>query len=297
MRRTRQPRLASLAAVVALLGVGAAVMPATATDRVVIVRAGDTLSQIALDHGVSVAQLVALNGLRDASRIFPGQRLKVRAAASAAKVATAATPEPVIHRVASGENLTVIAKRYRTTIAAIVKANGLRNASYLRVGQRLTIPVGAAAPANSGRSTSGMSAAMAAAVVQRDALRQLLAREARSHGVPVALVLAVAWQESGWQQKVVSSTGAIGVMQLQPETAEWIGSAMLGSRVDPDDTVSNIRAGIVLLKHYLVRYGADRSLVLAAYYQGERGTDLHGVYPATRPYIASIRALEAIFSR
>jgi len=294
-RRPRHSRLAILAATVALLGGVAAAMPAAATDRVVIVRSGDTLSQIALEEGVSVAQLVALNGLSDPSRIFPGQRLTVRRAAPAAKPAP---PNPVTHRVSSGENLTVIAKRYGVTIAAIVEANGLSNPRYLRVGQQLIIPVAAAPSVAAARqSTAGMSAPMAAAVSQRDAVRQLLVREARAQGVPIALVLAVAWQESGWQQRAVSSTGAIGVMQLMPATADWIGTAMLGTRVDAQDVSQNIRAGVRLLKHYLHRYSGDRSLALAAYYQGERGTDLHGIYSITRPYIDAILALEAIFSR
>jgi Soluble lytic murein transglycosylase and related regulatory proteins (some contain LysM/invasin domains) len=293
MRRPRHSHLASVAALVALLGVGAAVMPAAATDRVVVVRPGDTLSQIALEQGVSVAQLVALNGLTNPSRIYPGQRLTVRASAPAAKPA----PKPVIHRVKSGENLTTIAKHYGISIAAIVKASAISNPSYLRVGQQLTIPVTTAAGGSSRQSGTGMPAAMAAVVAQRDKVRQLLVKEASAQNVPVALVLAVAWQESGWQQQVVSSTGAVGVMQLMPATGEWIGTAMLGSRVDPRNAASNIHAGVRLLKHYLDRYSGDRALILAAYFQGERGTDLRGVYPVTRPYIASIEALEAIFSR
>ena len=357
MHPPRQARLASLAALIALLIVAAAVMPAAAADRVVIVRPGDTLSQIALEQGVSVADLVALNGLSNPRLIHPGQRLTVRASAPVVAPAIAPGSAPVIHRVTSGENLTIIATHYGTTIAAIVSGNGITNPSYLRVGQQLTIPgttvvpamaptsapviyrvtsgenltiiaanfgttiaaivsvngitdpsylrvgqqltipvTSAAAPTSGSAGKGRMSPAMAAAVAQRDDVRQLLVAEASAQGVPVALVLAVAWQESGWQEDVVSSTGAIGVMQLMPATAEWIGWAMLGSRVDPGDAVSNIRAGIRLLKHYLDRYG-DQELALAAYYQGEHGTDLHGVYSTTRPYIAAIEALEKIFSQ
>ncbi len=294
MSDPRHPGLVSLAAVVALLAAAAAVMPAAATDRIVIVRPGDTLSQIALEEGVSVAQLIALNGIADPSRIYPGQRLIIRTSAAPAKPA----PTPVVHRVGSGENLTLIATRYGVTIAAIVTANALANPSYLRVGQLLTMPVaaspsGAAAP--SSRSARSMSAAMSVVVAQRDDVRRLLVKEAKAQGVAVALVEALAWQESGWQQRAVSSTGAIGVMQLMPATADWIGTAMLGTTVDPSDVTQNIQAGVRLLRHYMHRYGGDRSLALAAYYQGERGTDLNGIYPATRPYVAAILALEALF--
>jgi soluble lytic murein transglycosylase-like protein len=114
--------------------------------------------------------------------------------------------------------------------------------------------------------------------------------------VPVAFALAVAWHESGWRPGVVSSAGAVGVMQLTPPTADWVGASMLGQRVDLYDARSNVQAGITLLKHYLARYNGDRSLVLAAYYQGQTAADRYGVYAMTRPYIASILALEAFFA-
>jgi N-acetylmuramoyl-L-alanine amidase len=113
--------------------------------------------------------------------------------------------------------------------------------------------------------------------------------------VPLPLALALAWQESGWQQGVTSHAGAIGVMQLLPSTADWVSEAMLRAPVDPTDTRSNVRAGLTLLAHYLAYYD-DRELALAAYYQGQAGTDRHGIYAITRPYVASILALERIFA-
>lgn len=140
-----------------------------------------------------------------------------------------------------------------------------------------------------------MPASMAAMVAERDAVRRLIVQEAGRFGVPPALALAVAWQESGWQQGVVSWAGAIGVMQLLPDTGEWVGEAMLGTPVDLRDTHENVRAGVRLLAHYLDRYDGNRDLVLAAYYQGQTAADRHGVFPVSRPYIASIKALETLF--
>jgi soluble lytic murein transglycosylase-like protein len=202
----------------------------------------------------------------------------------------------VVHRVAAGENLTVIAEHYRVTVAAIVAANKISNPSYLRVGQQLTIPAtGATRDASEPSFSTSMPSSLRALVAQRDDIRRLLSAEARAQGVPVAFVYAIAWQESGWQQRVVSSFGAIGVMQLTPATTDWIGGSLLGQRFDPRDAAQNIRAGVALLRHYLDRYHGDRSLVLAAYYQGQRAADLHGVYAVTRPYIESIKALVALF--
>ena len=61
----------------------------------------------------------------------------------------------------------------------------------------------------------------------RDSVRRVLVEEARRFSVPVSLVLAVGWQESGWRQDVVSHAGAVGVMQLLPDTGEWVGDVML----------------------------------------------------------------------
>ena len=108
----------------------------------------------------------------------------------------------------------------------------------------------------------------------------------------MALALAVAWQESGWRQRVVSYAGAVGVMQLLPSTAAWVADSMLHARVDIHGTRSNVRAGVTLLKHYLRRYRGDLRRVLAAYYQGQAAVDRHGIFPVSEPYIASILLLE-----
>jgi LysM repeat protein len=351
--RSRRLTIAAAGIAISLGGIGIPMLGdrAVANDRVVTVHPGQTLSEIALVEGVSVAQLVDLNGLVDPNRIFAGQRLVIARDTKPAAMA----PTKVTHRVAAGETLSGIAARYGTSVAAIARANGIADASYIRAGQVLAIPgattsgAGSSAPAPAkavthrvaaGETLSGiaarygtsvaaitrangiadasyiragqvlaipgaatsasgsrMPASMAALVSQRRAVGRIIEEEARRHGVPVALAEAVAWQESGWQAGVVSYAGAVGVMQLTPATADWVGSTMLGRRVNLWDASSNVEAGVTLLRHYLDRYGGNRSLALAAYYQGQTAADRHGVYAVTRPYIASILELERIFSR
>ena len=86
--RTHLP-LVRVAALVAMIAGAAISVPAAATDRVVIVQPGDTLSEIALKEGVSLAQLRALNGIADPNRIYAGQRLRVTGQVSSP------TPAPV----------------------------------------------------------------------------------------------------------------------------------------------------------------------------------------------------------
>ena len=295
MQRSRL--IAPLAGLVATLVAGSILATAAlAADPTVVVEAGDTLTRLSKRHGVSISTLVDLNGLTDPNRIFAGQRLRI-AAPPAAPTAVAPAAKPAaarVHTVTRGQHLTGIARSYGVTIAAIVQANGITNPSRIYAGQRLTIP-GSAAPVAAPASPTAMPASMARVVAERDAVRRMIVEEANRYDVPASLALAVAWQESGWQQGVVSHAGAVGVMQLMPATAEWVGDAMLGARVEIRDTRHNIRAGVRLLAHYLAHYDGDRARVLAAYYQGQWATDHHGIYPVSRPYIASITVLERIF--
>ena len=363
MQGHRSLPLVRVAALAAVLAAGAIVVPAAGTDRVVVVRPGDTLGEIALRQGVTVRQLMTLNAINNPNRIFPGQRLRVSGAGSSSPTPAAPAPapatKPTVHVVRSGEHLTGIARRYGMTIAAIVAANRIKDPSYLRVGQRLTIPgtgstsspsTAAPAPAapgatvhvvGSGETLSGialrygttvdalvrangikdpsyvrtgqrltipgatvtlalgarMPARMADVVAARRRIGEIIVAEATAQGVPPAFALAVAWQESGWQAAAVSSAGAVGVMQLTRPTADWVSRTMLHEKVILTDARSNVRAGVRLLKHYLARYHNDKRLALAAYYQGQTAADRHGVYRITRPYIASILALESFFGR
>jgi soluble lytic murein transglycosylase-like protein len=277
---------------VAIIGGPILATHAHAADEVVV-RSGDTLTAISRRHGVPIDTLVELNRIANPSRIYVGQRLRLATAAAPA-APTTAQPAPAAnraHTVRSGEHLTGIARHYGVSIAQIVAANGISNASRIYAGQRLVIP--AEAPATP--ATKPMPESMASLVARRDTVRRVIVEEARRFEVPVGFALAVAWQESGWQQRVVSSANAIGVMQLLPSTADWVGEAMLGTTVDPRDLRQNVRAGVRLLAHYLDRYAGDKARVLAAYYQGQSAVDRHGIYPVSRPYIASIAALEAIF--
>jgi N-acetylmuramoyl-L-alanine amidase len=283
---------------------------ASARRTVHVVTAGATLWGISQRYRVSVGAIVAANRITNPGRIYAGQRLVIpRASAprhpgSRASRATAAAPRQatrVVHVVTRGATLWGISQRYGVSVGAIVAANRIADAGRIYAGQRLLIPRTNAqagrrnAPAARPASRPTMSASMAYLTAQRSWVRGILVREADRFNVPRALALAVAWQESGWQQGVVSHAGAVGVMQLMPGTAEWIGETMLGRRVHIKKARGNIEAGVRLLRHYLDRYDGNLDRVLAAYYQGQRAVDTHGIYPVSRPYIASIRYIKRLF--
>ena len=204
----------------------AAAAPAKpAAARVHVVASGEHLTGIARRYSVTIAAISQANGISNPSRIYAGQRLTIPGATPAAPAAPAAAApaKPAaarVHVVASGEHLTGIARRYSVTIAAISQANGISNPSRIYAGQRLTIPGATpAVPAAPAAASASMPASMAALVARRDGVRRIIVEEAQRYAVSPAFALAVAWQESGWQQGVVSHAGAVGVMQLMPGTA------------------------------------------------------------------------------
>lgn len=108
---------------------------------------------------------------------------------------------------------------------------------------------------------------------------------AREHGLPPALLAAVAWQESRGRNDALSPKGAIGVMQLMPGTARRLG-------VDPHDREDNIRGGARYLRQQIDRFGSV-PLALAAYNAGPGAVLRYGGIPPyreTRSYVASILA-------
>jgi LysM repeat protein len=276
--------------------------PAPPAPIIHVVQPGETLWGIAVQYGTTVAALVEANQISNPSLIRIGQTMAIpQLAPPPPPAAEPAPPAPAPtreHVVQTGETLWAISRLYGTTVEALVEANLLANPSFIRTGQLLVIP-GAPAPAsNPGAVTnSSMPSDMAAKVAQRIEARGILLEAASEFGVPGPFVLAVAWQESGWQPGVVSDAGALGLMQLMPDTADWVAGSMLHEVPAIDDSRWNARAGVRLLAYYLDRYEGDTAKTLAAYFQGMASVDQIGVLVSTVPYIESVLTLEQIFSR
>jgi soluble lytic murein transglycosylase-like protein len=110
---------------------------------------------------------------------------------------------------------------------------------------------------------------------------------ARMHGVDPRLVAAVARRESAWRADVVSEKGAIGIMQLMPETARYLGVN------NAFDARENIFGGARYLRTLLDTFNGDLDLALAAYNAGPGAVAKYrGVppYRETRAYVAAVRA-------
>ena len=201
-------------------------------------------------------------------------------------VVSATTSSSRYYTVRAGDNLTAIAERDHTTIAAIARANKLDPAQPIIIGRRLRIPTVRVARAV---TVAAVSPALRSQQVD---VRAILDRWSQRLGVDPELTRAVAWMESGYQTTLVSSAGARGVLQMIPSTRKYVEHVLLHRRL-PDTVDGNIEAGVVLLKHLLGVFDGDQNLALAAWYQGERAVRTRGIYAVTRPFVADVLALRA----
>jgi soluble lytic murein transglycosylase-like protein len=122
-----------------------------------------------------------------------------------------------------------------------------------------------------------------------------IAQVAAANGVPGALAAAIAWQESGFNNGMVSPANARGVMQVMPGTWDWVQRNLASSPLDPASPHDNVRAGVLYLGSLLRETGGDQALAAAAYYQGLGSVRAQGVLPATQRYVDDVLALRARF--
>ena len=112
---------------------------------------------------------------------------------------------------------------------------------------------------------------------------EIISAYAKAHKFPAALALAVAEQESGFDNTAVSNKGARGIFQLMPETAAELG-------VDPDDPIQNIQGGIKYLKQLSDRYNGDVTKTLQAYNGGMGNLDRGTVSADAQVYATDVMA-------
>ncbi len=126
-----------------------------------------------------------------------------------------------------------------------------------------------------------------------------------NYDINPALLAAVIEQESKFRADAKSSAGAIGLMQLLPDTAKGIAIHTGGSKFVLSDLYNpeiNIRYGAWYLHHLMQRYG-DEKTALAAYNAGQQNVDRwraegKGIeFPETRAYVDKVERLKGIYRR
>jgi LysM repeat protein len=122
----------------------------TATGSTYVVQRGDTLSTIALRHGVTIWELMQANGLASSQVIYAGQRLAIPGGGRVVPAPALAPATSHTYVVRRGDSLSQIARRFGTTVTALARLNGIANPSAIYAGQVLRVSGAAPAPSGGG---------------------------------------------------------------------------------------------------------------------------------------------------
>jgi soluble lytic murein transglycosylase len=127
---------------------------------------------------------------------------------------------------------------------------------------------------------------------------EIVQGHARNYELQPALLAAVIYQESRFDARAESESGAIGLMQLLPETAKGIAVRTGGSRFQVGDLYDpeiNVRYGSWYLRHLLNKYDGDVNKALAAYNGGQGNVDRGVQYDETRAYVERVLELRETY--
>lgn len=117
---------------------------------------------------------------------------------------------------------------------------------------------------------------------EASAMAQAIMYYSQQYGVDFRLVTGLIAVESSFRTNAVSSSGAIGLGQLKPDTARWLGVA------DPYNPVDNIAGTTRFLGWLLKKYNGSLDHALSAYYQGPGSVDRNGITPVCYPYLQKV---------
>jgi soluble lytic murein transglycosylase-like protein len=306
----------------AVLFAAFALVPSTASAAVPhVVQPGETLWSIAAANNLTTRTVAAFNGLSENSQVVLGSTVMVPstvegyaslqkaglvaatpATSSGTTTTTASAPAaapPALggYTVRPGDTLSALAASSRVSISAIAAMNGLDPSGLLLAGTVIKLPTGAPAPARAAQPAPAATVVPTAA--PEPTPTRLGATDVQSvasaNGVSPSLATAIAWQESGFNNAMVSGANARGVMQVMPGTWDYVQRNLAGRTLNPNSAADNVTAGVLYLKSLLRQTGGNESAAIAAYYQGLGAVQSRGVLPETQKYVANVQALRSRF--
>jgi N-acetylmuramoyl-L-alanine amidase len=294
-------------------------VPSTASAAVPhVVQPGETLWSIAAANNLTTRTVAAFNGLSENSQVVLGSTVMVPttvegyaalqkaglvsttpATTTTTTTAAPAAAPPALggYTVRVGDTLSGLAATSRVSVSQIAAMNGLDPSGLLLAGTVIKLPTGSPTPARAAQP------APAATVVPTAAPEPTPTRlgatdvqnVAAANGVSPSLATAIAWQESGFNNAMVSGANARGVMQVMPGTWDYVQRHLASRPLDPNSATDNVTAGVLYLKSLLNQTGGDESAAIAAYYQGLGAVQSRGVLPETQKYVANVQALRGRF--
>jgi soluble lytic murein transglycosylase-like protein len=287
-----------------------AVVPSSAGAAVAhVVQPGETLWSIAAANNLTTRTVAAYNGLSENSNVVLGSTIMVptvgegaaalqgAGAAPAATSTSASAPAPLgAYTVRPGDTLSALAAQSGVSVSAMAAMNGLNPDGLLLAGTVIKLPSGAPTPVRASEPAPAerIVPAVAPAPTPARVNASTVQSTAAANGVPASLAAAIAWQESGFNNAMVSGANARGVMQVTPGTWNYV-QALYGRRLDPNSATDNVSAGVLYLKQLLAQTGGDENAAIAAYYQGLGSLRSRGMFDDTRRYVANVQALRARF--
>jgi LysM repeat protein len=273
-----------------------AAAPATSSGAYVV-RPGDSLGAIAARQGVSIATLASANGLKPDSWVLSGTTLRLPAAGSATVAQTSsAAPAPMgAYKVRPGDTLSGLAAASRVSASQMAYMNGLDPDGPLIAGTVIKLPTGASINATTPAPARTIVPQAAPVATAGRLSATQVGSLAAQHGVPSSLAAAIAWQESGFNNAMISAANARGIMQIMPGTWSWVQANLSSARLDPSSPTDNVRAGSLYLAHLLRETNGDPALAAAGYYQGLSSVRRIGMLPETRRYVDNVLALRSRF--
>jgi soluble lytic murein transglycosylase-like protein len=278
------------------------------------VQPGETLWSIAAANNLTTRTVAAFNGLSENAQVVLGSTINVptvaegasalagtgapQAAAAPAPAATASGGPAVLgsYVVRSGDTLGGLARNAGVSLDSMAAANGLDPARPLLIGTVLKLPSGAPTPARASQplpTQRVVSSAGPQPTPQRVGAADIQS-VASQYGVSPSLAAAIGWQESGFNNGMVSDANARGVMQVMPGTWSYVES-ISGQKLNAASASDNVRAGVLYLQHLLQQTGGDENAAIAGYYQGLGSVRSRGLFDDTQQYVANVQALRSRF--
>jgi soluble lytic murein transglycosylase-like protein len=308
---------------ISLLALFASAAPASAAVPHTV-QPGETLWSIASSNNLTTRTVAAFNGLSEDAQVVLGSTIMVPStvegyaalqqaglvpadpAAAAPAPAAAADTSPAVptgapppaggYTVRTGDTLSALAAGAGVSVADMAAMNGLDPGGLLIAGTVIKLPSGAPAPAGAAEPAPAPVVPAADPVPTATRVSATdIQNVAAQYGVSPSLAAAVAWQESGFNNDMVSSANARGVMQVMPGTWDYVQQNLAGRPLDPSSATDNVHAGVMYLKRLLTDAGGDENAAIAGYYQGLASVRERGMFDDTQRYVANVQALRSRF--
>jgi N-acetylmuramoyl-L-alanine amidase len=288
---------------------------AASADYAHTVVPGETLTSIAAADGLSIGQVAAANDISPYTELITGTTVMIPpqdssdvASGTTGSSEEVSTPSSSSsgggssYVVQPGDTLWSIAEREGTSVDALAAANGLDPSGLLLSGITINLSGSSGGTMTDAASSQPVGPAAEGSVTsppyptQERVSASEVGQIAASEGVPSSLAEAIAYQESGFNNDLVSGADARGVMQILPGTWQWVSQSLATPPPpDPSSAAGNIRAGTLLLHSLLAATGGNEALAAAGYYQGLPSVQQNGEYTDTQQYVNDVMSLAQQF--